>query len=79
MPPQPEICMKANELKVIVQDLSDFEWAEEYRRQVSKDCLLFLQPEWSSYNRIIDTIVDYIKKNSAWRISLQAHKFMHIP
>ncbi|MCU0363144.1 MAG: 7-carboxy-7-deazaguanine synthase QueE [Bacteroidales bacterium] len=79
MPPQPEICMKANELKVIVQDLSDFEWAEEYRRQVNKDCLLFLQPEWSSYNRIIDTIVDYIKKNSAWRISLQAHKFMHIP
>jgi hypothetical protein len=69
----------ANELKVIIQDISDFEWAEKYRWMVSEKCKLFLQPEWSRFDIIITEIVGYIKKNPAWRISLQVHKYMHIP
>jgi 7-carboxy-7-deazaguanine synthase len=79
MPPEDEICKLADELKVIVQDKSDFEWAERYRRLVRRECRLFLQPEWSRFENIIPEIVDYIKKNPEWRISLQIHKYMHIP
>jgi 7-carboxy-7-deazaguanine synthase len=78
-PPGPEICKIANELKVIIQDISDFEWAEKYRGMVNSSCRLFLQPEWSRFENIIPEIVEYIKKHQLWRISLQAHKYMHIP
>jgi organic radical activating enzyme len=79
MPPVTEICKVADELKVIVQDENDFEWAEKYRGMVSGECRLYLQPEWSRFESIIPEIVEYIKKNPTWRISLQAHKYMHIP
>ncbi len=78
-PPRTDICKKADELKVIIEDKSDFAWAEKYRRKVDRKCKLFLQPEWSRYESIIPEIVEYVKKNQAWRISLQSHKFMHIP
>ena len=79
MPPVFEICKLADELKVIIQDKNDFDWAEEYRRMVNTKCRLFLQPEWSRFESIIPEIVEYIKLNPAWRISLQVHKYMHIP
>ncbi len=79
MPPVGNICSVADELKVIIQKPGDFKWAELYREKVREDCRLFLQPEWSRFNIIVPEIVEYIKKNPDWRISLQAHKFMHIP
>ncbi|HLN19606.1 MAG TPA: 7-carboxy-7-deazaguanine synthase QueE [Bacteroidales bacterium] len=79
MPPNEEICKKANELKVIISEAKDFEWAEEYRKRVSPLCKLYLQPEWSQFNKIIPDIVEYIKKKPEWRVSLQIHKYMHIP
>ena len=79
MPPVVEICTIADELKVIIQDKNDFEWAEKYHLMVSKKCKLFLQPEWSRFDTIIPEIVAYIKKDPIWRISLQVHKYMHIP
>jgi organic radical activating enzyme len=79
MPPLGEICGIADELKVIIQDKKDLEWAEKYRLLVSDKCKLFLQPEWSRFEVIIPEIVAYIKANQEWRISLQSHKYMHIP
>lgn len=79
MPPVGNICKVANELKVIIQDKNDFEWAEEYRRMVNSNCMLYLQPEWSGFEKTIPEIVDYVKKYPFWRISLQSHKYMHIP
>ena len=79
MPPSVEICKIADELKVIIQENSDFEWAEKYHGMVGSGCRLFLQPEWSRFDTIVPEIVNYIKKNSIWRISLQVHKYMHIP
>jgi len=79
MPPSAEICNMADELKVIIQDEDDFEWAEKYKELVRKDCRLYLQPEWSRFEKIVPEIVKYIKKNPEWRISLQVHKYMHIP
>jgi hypothetical protein len=79
MPPESHICSLAGELKVIIQNKEDFEWAEKYRKLVNKDCLLYLQPEWSRYNSIIGPMVEFIKKNAQWTMSLQSHKFMRIP
>jgi organic radical activating enzyme len=79
MPPLNEMCDVADELKVIIRDKNDFEWAEKYKNIVNSECRLFLQPEWSRFEHIIPEIVEYIKKNPAWRISLQVHKYMHIP
>jgi len=79
IPPSEKICRKADELKVIIETSDDFLWAEKYRKLVSRNCRLFLQPEWSRFENIIPEIVDYVRKNPAWRISLQAHKYMHIP
>ncbi|MCX6254108.1 MAG: 7-carboxy-7-deazaguanine synthase QueE [Bacteroidia bacterium] len=79
MLPVNEISKVADELKVIIQDKSDFKWAEKYRRMVSSKCNLFLQPEWSRFETIIPEIVEYVKRNPIWRISLQTHKYMHIP
>jgi organic radical activating enzyme len=79
MPPVPGIFKMAHELKVIVCDESDFDWAEQCSRQVGSGCMLFLQPEWSVYEKIIHMVVNYVKQNRRWMISLQAHKFMKIP
>ncbi len=78
-PPLPEALQRADELKVIIREAADFVWAEENARKVRPECRLFVQPEWSRYKKIIPEIVEWIKKNPAWRISLQVHKFMHIP
>ncbi len=69
----------ANELKVIITEQSDFEWAETNAVKVNPVCLLYLQPEWSKRNEMMPLIVDYIMQNPKWRISLQSHKYMKIP
>lgn len=79
MPPVEENCGLANELKVIIEEEEDLIWAEKYRKTVSEECKLFLQPEWSRFEKIIPVIIEYIKRNPCWRISLQVHKYMHIP
>lgn len=78
-PPRKEIYTLAHELKVIIQDVEDFSWAEDNAALVKSHCMLYLQPEWSRYDEILPQIVAYAKKNIRWRISLQAHKFMKIP
>ncbi|MCD6598257.1 MAG: 7-carboxy-7-deazaguanine synthase QueE, partial [Bacteroidales bacterium] len=78
-PPVHGILAKADELKQIIQTPEDFAWAEENASKVKQDCKLFLQPEWSRYEHIIQDIVEYVKENTRWSVSLQAHKFMHIP
>ncbi|MFC2117832.1 7-carboxy-7-deazaguanine synthase QueE [Bacteroidota bacterium] len=78
-PPVEDIYKMAHELKVVVFNEEDFLWAEETAEKVNKNCKLFLQPEWSRHKKMIALIVDYVKNNPKWRISIQAHKFMGIP
>lgn len=79
MNPMPEVYQKANELKVIVYNKNDFDWALEQAKKVSKDCKLFLQPEWSKSNEMMPLIVEFVKANQNWMVSLQSHKYMNIP
>lgn len=78
-PPTEEIIPLSNELKVIIFDQSDFQWAEKYAALVNVNCRLYLQPEWSRRNALTPLIVEYIKNDPKWNISIQAHKFMKIP
>lgn len=79
MLPKEEIYKKAHELKVIVFNKHDLTWAQEQAAKVSADCRLYLQPEWSKRNDLMPFIVDFIKENPQWRVSLQTHKYMNIP
>ncbi len=77
--PNPSFPGKANELKVVIFNKSDFEWAEEFALQVPPDCQLFLQPEWSREKEMVPLIIQYVKEHPKWTISLQVHKYMNIP
>ena len=77
--PDPAIFPQADELKVVVYNKSDFEWAEEFAAKVRGGCELFLQPEWSKEKEMLPLIIDYVKTNPQWKISLQIHKYMNIP
>ncbi|RZS91920.1 7-carboxy-7-deazaguanine synthase QueE [Aquimarina brevivitae] len=78
-PPTEEVYQKADELKCIVYNKSDFAFAEHQASKVGKDCLLYLQPEWSKRDKIIPLIVDYVMENPKWKVSLQTHKYLNIP
>lgn len=77
--PLPEILIRANELKVIIFNKSDFDWAEKHAGMVSPECKLYLQPEWSKADQMIPLIIEYVKVNPKWELSLQIHKYINIP
>lgn len=77
--PLPEIIPLAHELKVVVYNNSDFDWAERFAVQTGGHCQLFLQPEWSRAGQMMPRIVDYVKAHPQWRISLQTHKYLQVP
>ncbi len=77
--PLPDVLPKANELKIVVFNKSDFTWAESWATKVSPHCKLFLQPEWSKAEVITPLIVDYIKAHPQWQLSLQTHKYINVP
>ena len=77
--PLPEIIPFANELKIVVFNKSDFDWAEKYAALVSPSCKLYLQPEWDKAAEMTPLIIDYIKANPKWELSLQIHKYINVP
>lgn len=79
MHPKEFVYKKANELKIIIYNKHDFKWAEEQAERVTHDCYLYLQPEWSKREQVIPEIVEYVKNNPRWMVSLQSHKYMRIP
>jgi len=77
--PTQEVYDKADELKVIVYNTADLKFAEEQAAKVNKDCILYLQPEWSKRDKVIPLIVDYVMEHPEWKVSLQTHKYLNIP
>lgn len=77
--PKLEVSQKADELKVIIFNKSDFAFAEQNAKLVSSNCKLFLQPEWSKSKEMTPLIVEYVMNNPHWEISLQTHKYLNIP
>jgi len=78
-PPTDEALELANEIKVIIYNKNDFAWAETHAARVNANCKLYLQPEWERASIMTPLIIDYIKENPKWELSLQIHKYINVP
>lgn len=77
-PPVDSVYPLVNELKVVVVNKRDFDWAEAHAAKCPKHAVLLLQPEWDT-PKSIPWITDYVKQHPQWGVSLQTHKFLGIP
>ena len=77
--PLTESIEAASELKVVIFNTHDFEWAETYAKQVAPNCKLYLQPEWDKSNEITPLVIEYIKAHPKWELSAQLHKYIQVP
>lgn len=78
-PVLPEMLEVANELKVIINHTSDYQFAEQFLSALSMECKLYLQAEYSKFDQHIPGMIDYVKENPLWKISLQTHKIINVP
>jgi organic radical activating enzyme len=76
--PVESIYLQANELKVVVFHPSDVQWAEGHAQKVTADCMLYLQPEWDKREAMQNIILDFIRTQTQWRISVQTHKYLGV-
>jgi 7-carboxy-7-deazaguanine synthase len=76
--PLEENFIKAHELKMIAFNNHDFKWAKALGSKVGENCQKFIQPEWDSQNEILPKVIDFVKENIDWHISLQTHKFLNV-
>jgi organic radical activating enzyme len=73
-------CLKAaHELKVVISHRNDFRFAEQYTAQVNNTCKLYMQPEWDKREEVTPIMIDYVKQHQEWILSLQIHKYIHVP
>ncbi|RQP09798.1 MAG: 7-carboxy-7-deazaguanine synthase QueE [Chryseobacterium sp.] len=79
MLPLSDIYDKASELKVIIFNNNDFEFAQQQAEKVSADCRLYMQSEWSRRERMYPQITEFILRNPKWQASVQTHKYLNIP
>lgn len=77
--PLEEVVAKANELKCIIFNKSDFDFAKQNSQLTTKGCLLYLQAEWSKQEQMLPLMIDYVKQHPRWKLSLQTHKYLDIP
>lgn len=68
----------SDELKIIIFNDSDFKWAEDILKKIKNNPELIFQPEWSKSKKNNLKILEYIKDNPKWRISLQTHKYLGV-
>jgi len=69
----------ADELKVVVFNKSDFDWANSFVNDVNTDCKKYLQPEWEKSDAMTPLVIEYIKSNPSWELSAQLHKYIQVP
>lgn len=77
--PLPSILPLANELKVVIYNKTDFQWAEQHAAAVAPGCRLYLQPEWDKSAAVTPQIIDYVKDHPQWELSVQVHKYINVP
>jgi organic radical activating enzyme len=76
-PPDESVYAHVDELKVVVVNCSDFQWAEQHATKVPNKTLKYLQPEWNTIQSQ-KLILEYVLQHPEWRISLQTHKFLNV-
>ena len=76
-PPLEEIYDLADELKVVIDDERDLDWAAEEAQKVSDGTVKLLQPQWES-SVAQQWVMDYVLSHPEWRVGLQTHKFLGV-
>jgi organic radical activating enzyme len=77
--PLAEAVTEADELKVVVFNKSDFDWANSFVNDLAADCKKYLQPEWEKSDAMTPLVIEYIKQNPSWELSAQLHKYIQVP
>ncbi|MDJ1184509.1 7-carboxy-7-deazaguanine synthase QueE [Roseofilum sp. BLCC_M143] len=75
--PHPSIRDRADELKVVIANAEDLQWAQDQASLVKESAIKFLQPEWNS-PEATDLVFEFVLAHPDWRISLQTHKFLGV-
>jgi len=91
IPPQAYFLENFNELKIIINDQKDIDFAIKMKQEIVKrnkklstkveypklDKKYYLQPAWKN-DKGYSLTIDFIKNNPAWNLSLQTHKYLKI-
>lgn len=75
--PHSSIYTATSELKVVITNQDDFQWAEQQAALVNSSTLCYLQPEWDT-PKSKALVFDYVLRHPQWRISIQTHKLLQI-
>lgn len=76
-----DLRFKVDEYKYVVDKDFDFSVLDKHHSggtHYSDLTRLWLSPEYGDFKQNVSKIIEYIKKNPEWRISLQTHKTMEI-
>lgn len=68
---------RANEIKVVVSTGEEVEFYRKYLVN-NVDIPVFLQPEWDSKYSAIPIILELLKQNPSYKLSLQTHKLIGV-
>jgi 7-carboxy-7-deazaguanine synthase len=76
----PDSFLRADELKVIVVNKHDLQWAVQQSKEVSTETLLYIQPEWSRRDKVQAIMLDFLQSDNGalWNFSAQTHKYLGI-
>ncbi len=74
----PKAWKSTNEWKYVVDRQFDFTLLDRHKED-SKDVLHSLSPEYNEMSKNVKRIIEFIKNNPQWKLSLQTHKWINIP
>lgn len=75
--PYESIYEQVSELKVVVKDESDLDWAEKNAARISRNVVKYLQSEWETSSSK-DLVLQYVLSHPDWRVSIQTHKLLGV-
>lgn len=76
-PPLEENYGCADELKMVIGEQADLDWAEAAAKKVPPTAVKLLQPQWES-DIGQQMVFDYALSHPEWRVGLQTHKFLGV-
>ena len=76
-PPLPTLLNSMQELKVVIHAPEDLHFADAMAQAGQGEALRYLQPGWNSPEgqRLA---IEHVRRHPAWRLSLQAHKWLGV-
>lgn len=69
-----------NEFKYVVDSEFDFSVLDKHNvPSYAPKAIMSLSPEFNDMQNNVAKIIDYIKENPQWKLSLQTHKWINVP